>query len=298
MVGEIRGSVADHTAPAHPVAGRGVRLEIVEPAFSSTRVTTTDAQGRFAFPGLPVGGGPRVFVVHVEYGGVPYTARIVLTAAAPVRNVPLSVFAATPDRAAVHGTVVFVVLELVHDALRVSVIQQLHNATDRVVAVTDRDPLVFPLPLVSPAPRAAEPVEFIDGWRNPHIRDRTITDAIPVMPGATQVAYAFGVEPRSRSATLGWEFPYGATDLELLADPNIRVSGTALRPGGIVAERGRHYGRWSGGPVSAGGAVSVRVDGLPVVVDRLPGIVAAGLALALACGLVLALRRDPAPPQG
>ena len=294
--GEIRGRVVDHTAPVHPLAGRPVRLEVIEPAFTSTRVATTDSQGRFDFPGLPVG-GPRVFLVQVEYGGVPYTAKVVLTAAVPVRTVPLPVYTATTDRAVVHGTVAFAVLELLHDALRVSVIQRLYNATDRVVAVTDRDPLVFPLPLVSPVPRAAEPVEFVDGWHDPHVKDRTITDAIPVMPGATQVAYAVGVEPRTRAATLEWEFPYGATDVEVLADPTLRVSGAALHAGGVVAERGRRYGRWSGGPVPAGGTVSVRLDGLPVVIDRWPGILAGGLALALACGLVLALRRDPAPPR-
>lgn len=295
LIGEIRGSVTDQTAPAHPVAGQPVRLEIVEPATNSTRVTTTDPEGRFAFTGLPVG-GTRVFLVQVEYGGVPYTARIVLTPAAPVRDVPLSVFVATTDRAVVRGTVAFAVFELVHDALRVSVIQRLENATDQAVAVTNEDPLVFPLPQVSPVPRAAAPVEFVDGWREPHVGNNAITDAIPVPPGATQVAYAFGVEPRARAATLRWEFPYGATDVELLADPSIQVSGESLHDSGIVTERGRRFARWSGDPVPAGGELSMRIDGLPVYVDRWPGIAAGGLALALACGLVLAARRGPAPP--
>lgn len=291
MIGEIRGVVVKQTAPAHPVGGQPVRLEIVEPAFNSTRITTTDPQGRFAFSGLPIGGS-RVFLVKVEYGGVPYTARTVLSAAAPVRDVPLSVFAATTDRTAVRGTIVFAVFELVHDALRVSVVQRLDNATDHAVAVTDKDPLVFPLPHVSPVPRAPAPVEFVDGWRDPHVRNGTITDAIPVLPGTTQVAYAVGVEPRDRTATLRWEFPYGATDVELLADPRLRVLGADLHRNGSVTERGRQYMRWSGGAVPAGGSMSMRIDGLPVFVDRWPWIAAGGLALALACGLAVALRRS------
>jgi len=294
MIGEIRGSVVEQTAPAHQVAGQPVRLEIVEPAANSTRVTTTDAQGRFTFTGLPVG-GPRVFLVQVEYGGVPYTDRVVLSAAAPVRDVPVSVFVASTDRTAVQGTVVFAALELIHDALRVSVIEQLNNATDQAVAVTDKDPLVFPLPLVSPAPRAAAPVEFVGGWRDPRLKNNTITDTIPGLPGITQVAYAFGVEARAPTATLRWEFPYGATDVELLADPSLRVSGPDLRADGIVTERGRRYSRWSGGAVPSGGSVSVRIEGLPTFFDRWPEMAAGGLALVLACGLFVALHRGPAP---
>jgi hypothetical protein len=293
MTGEIRGSVVDQTAPAHPVAGQQVRLDIVEPASNSTRVTTTDPQGHFAFPGLPLGGS-RVFLVQVEYGGVPYTVRAVLTPTAPVRDVPLSVFVATSDRTAVRGTVAFAVFEPVHGALRVSVIQRLSNATDQAVAVTDKDPLVFPLPLVSPVPRAAEAVELVGGWRDPRVTDKAITDAIPVLPGVTEVAYAFGVAPRTRTATLRWEFPYGATDVELLADPSIGVSGADLHADGIVTERGRRYARWSGGPVRPKEAVFVRLDGLPLSADRWPEIAAGVLALALASGLAAALRRRPA----
>lgn len=292
MTGEIRGRVVNQTAPAHPVAGQRVRLEIVEPGTTSTRFTTTDPQGRFEFSGLPVG-GTRVFTVQAQYGGVPYTVRAALTSAAPERDVSLFVFTATSSRAAVRGTVAFAVLELLHHAVRMSVIQRLDNATDRAVAVTDADPLVFPLPQVSPAPGGGEPVQFVDGWRDPHVRNGAITDTLPVLPGTTQVAYAVGVEPRSRTGTLRWEFPYGATDVELLADPSTQISATALRANGVVTERGRYYARWSGGPVAAGGAVSARVDGLPVFVDRWPEIAAGGLALALACGLAVALRRGP-----
>ncbi|HXX39696.1 MAG TPA: carboxypeptidase-like regulatory domain-containing protein [bacterium] len=294
MIGEIGGSVVDHTPPAHPVAAQPVRLQIVEPTINSTRATTTDAQGRFAFTGLPVG-GPRVFLIQVEYGGVPYTARVVLSAAAPVRDVPMSVFVATPDRTAVHGTVVFAVFELFHDALRVSVVEEFDNVTDQAVAVTDEDPLVFPLPRISPPPRAAAPVEFVGGWRDPRVEDNRITDTIPILPGITRVAYVFGVETRAPTATLRWEFPYGATDVELLADPSLRVSGPDLRADGIVTERGRRYARWSGDAVPSGGSVSVRIEGLPVLGDRWPEIAAGGLALVLACGLVVALRRGPAP---
>jgi hypothetical protein len=162
------------------------------------------------------------------------------------------------------------------------------------VLITDDDPLVFPLPLVSPVPLAAEPVQFVGGWRNPHVTDNTITDAIPVLPGATEVAYAFGVEPRARTATLRWVLPYGASTVELLSDPTIRVSGTALHADVVVTERGRRYARWSAGPMAPEEALLVRLDGLPVSTDRWPEIASGLLALALASGLAVALRYSSA----
>ncbi|HLW61146.1 MAG TPA: hypothetical protein VKV57_14670 [bacterium] len=290
--GEIRGVVLDDTPPVHPVAGQRVNLEIVERGSTSTRGTTTDPKGRFAFSSLPLG-GIRVFLVQVQYGGVSYTARAALTPAVPARDVQLSVFESTEDRTALHGTIAFAVVEPLQRGLRVSVIQRLQNATDRAIVATDADPLVFPLPQVSPLPLGPEPVEFVGGWRDPQVARGTITDATPVLPGTMEVAYTFRFEPRTRTATLRWLLPYGATDVELLVDHSIRASGIGVRANGSITERGRPYIRLSGGPVRAGTAVSVRLDGLLVSRDLWPEIVAGMLALTLAYGLAAALRRRP-----
>jgi hypothetical protein len=140
-------------------------------------------------------------------------------------------------------------------------------------------------------------VQFVGGWRDPRFRDNAIADAIPVLPGTTEVAYAFEVEPRAQTATLRWVFPYGASTVELLADPTIRVSGAALRADNVVTERGRQYARWSAGPVAPEEALVVRLNGLPVSADRWPEIASGVLAFALACGLIAAARRRPASTQ-
>ena len=298
MTGEIRGTVLDQTPPAHPVAEQRVRLEIVERGSTATRDTTTDPRGRFSFPRLPLG-GIRAFLVQVQYGGIPYTVRAVLTPAVPVRAVQLSVFEPTNDRSTVRGTLAFAVVEPGRGTLRVSVIQRLENATDRAVVVTSEDPLVFPLPLVSPIPRGPQPVEFVGGWHDPQITHGAIADTIPVLPGTMQVAYSVGFAPRSRTATLSWVLPYGATDVEVLVeDRGIRVFDAPLRANGTVTERGRRYTRWSGGPVRPGGTVSARLDGVPVLSEDHWAEIAAGiLALVLACGLAAGLCRRSAPAQ-
>ncbi|HEV2439092.1 MAG TPA: hypothetical protein VGX97_03435 [bacterium] len=286
--GTIRGRVIDRTAPAHTVAGQPVRLQIVERGTSSERETRTDAAGAFAFAGLPVG-GLRIFLVSTRYQGVPYEGgqRILLTQETPVRDVPLAVYDAGADRRVLRGTLLFAVVDVVPGALRVTTVEQVHNATDRAVVATAADPLAFPLP------RGAIAVQALDGWRDPHTEDGRITDARAIPPGATQVTYAYQERPRG-AAALTWAPPFGAARVEILvADAHLHVSGDALHAGSPVTASGRRYTHWSGGPVAAGETVALRIGGLPAGDDRWPGLLAAALAVVLGIGLAAALRRPP-----
>jgi hypothetical protein len=284
--GVIHGHVVNRTASPRAVAGQTVRLEIVERGSTSNRDTATDARGGFAFTGLPLGGDvPRVFLVTTRYQGVPYEARLELTAAAPVRTVDLDVFEATQDRTAVRGTVAFAVLDVSQGAVRISVVQRLENDTARAVISSGSDPLTFPLP------PGAEAVELIGGWQHPEVGRGAITDAMAVPPGVLQVGYAYGLEPRARRLSLAWSLPYGAREVDLLVgDPALGVTGPGVRSAGVLVASGRRFARWSAGPVDRGGQAVFTIDGLTPPDDRWPVIAAAVLALLLAGGLAAALR--------
>jgi hypothetical protein len=295
LTGEIRGSVIDRTSPPHPVSGQTVRLEIIDRLFTDTTLTTTNTRGRFTFRGLPVG-GIRWFRLRVVYGRVPYVAGVTLTPAAPVREVALAVFEATKSLGALRGADALAVFEPMDGALRVSVVERLTNVSDRMIVAPYDKPLVFPLPLLSAAPRGAEPIAFVDGWRDPHITADAVTDTLQIPPAGVVVSYVLGMVPRAQTATVQWRFPYGARSVQVLVeDRGIRVSGSALRADGLATERGQRYAHWTAGPVSPGDAVSMKFDGLPVRVDVWPEAVAGGLVLVLTCGLIAALQR---PPRG
>ncbi|HET7265776.1 MAG TPA: carboxypeptidase-like regulatory domain-containing protein [bacterium] len=288
--GVIRGRVIDRTAPAHPVAGQLVRLEIVERGASSERQTRTGADGAYVFSGLPVG-GLKIFLLTTDYQGATYEGaqRIVLTADAPARDLPLTVYEAGADRRALRGALLFAVVDVVPGALRVTTVEQVRNPTDRTVVATPADPLAFPLPA------GAGAVQPLDGWRDPHTEDGRITDTRAILPGTAQVTYAYQERPRSGDAALAWTLPFGAARVEILvSDTDIRVAADGLRPADPVTTSGRRYVHWSGGSVGAGQAVLVRFSGLPAGEDRWPGAVAAALAAALAAGLGVALRRSAA----
>jgi len=285
--GRIVGVVVDRTRPAHPVAHWPVTLEIVERGATAQRRTVTDGAGRFVFTSLAVG-GIRVFVVRVQYAGVPYQSRVALTASVPARSVPISVYEPTHDRAVIRGAALFAVVETARGTLRVSVVERLENATDRTLAVTQADPLVFPIP------SGAEAVEYIGGWHDPRIAGGAIADTISVLPGATQVAYAFGLAVRTPRLGITWALPYGAADVEILVtDPKVRVSSPGFHRAADVSAAGRRLARWSGGPVAPGADLTVGLDGVPVSRDVWPGVAAAVLGILLAAGLTFALVRRP-----
>ncbi|HLY23842.1 MAG TPA: carboxypeptidase-like regulatory domain-containing protein [bacterium] len=285
--GVIRGRVIDGTAPAHPVAGQPVRLQIVERGTSSERETRTDAAGAFIFAGLPVG-GLRIFLVSTQYQGAPYEGaeRIVLTQETPVRDLSIAVYDAGADRRALRGTLLFAVVDVVPGALRVTTVEQVQNATDRTVVTTSTDPLAFPLP------RGAVAVQALDGWRDPRTEEGRITDARAIPPGVAQVTYAYQEQPRGGDAALAWAPPFGAARVEVLvADAHLRVAGDGMRAAAPVIASGRHYTHWSGGPVAPGATVALRITGLPAGGDWWPGLLAAALAAVLGLALVTALRR-------
>ena len=289
-VGQIAGRVIDRTAPARPVAGQIVRLAIIERGGRGERTALSDAAGSFRFSGLPLE-GIRVFLLSTDYRGVHYTGdRLTLNLETPVRTADLSVYEASPDRSAMRASAAFAVVDIARGALRVSAIQRLDNPSDRTIVISPRDPLTFPLPA------GAESVRYLAGWQDPRVDGGGITDAFPLLPGETQVAYTYALRPTRAQVTLPWMLPYGAADVEMLiADAGAAVEADGLRPrGSIRGPGGVRYLRWSAGPIPALGSVTLRLGNLPSVRDPWPAEVVAALALVLAAGLAAALRR-PAP---
>jgi hypothetical protein len=285
--GRIHGRVLDRTAPSHPVAGQIVRLTIVERGASSEQEAVSRPSGEFEFTGLPVG-GIRAFVLSTQYRGVRYASdRIMLAPQVPVRAVDLAVYDSSSSRSAVRGTAALAIVDVARGAVRVSVVQGFLNPTDRTVVISPEDPIVFPLP------PDAEQVRTLAGWRDPRIVAGRIADAFPLVPGTTQVAYAYELKTRGSQLRLPWLLPYGTSDLQVLVpDTGVTLAAEDLRAEGTVAGPHTRYARWSVQSMHPGAEVVMYFRGLPAARDPWPAAVAAGLGVVLFGGLALALRRS------
>ncbi len=285
--GRIHGRVLDRTAPSHAVAGQIVRLTIVERGASSDQEAVSRPSGEFEFTGLPVG-GIRVFVLSTQYRGVRYASdRIVLAPQVPARTVDLAVYDPSSSRSAVRGSLALAIVDVARGAVRVSVVQGFLNPTDRTVAVSSEDPIVFPLP------PEAQDVRTLAGWRDPRVAPGRIADTFPFLPGSTQVAYAYELKTRGSQLRLPWLLPFGASDLQVLVpDTGVTFAAEGLSAQGTVAGPRARYARWSGQSVRPGAEVVMQFRGLPAARDPWPAEVAAGLGVVLFGGLALALRRS------
>lgn len=284
--GRIHGRVLDRTAPSHAVAGQTVRLTIVERGASSDQETASDPSGAFEFTGLPVG-GIRVFLLSTQYRGVRYVSdRIVLAPQAPARAVDLAVYESSSSREKVRGTLALAVVDVARGAVRVSVVQGFLNPTDRTVALSAEDPMVVPLPA------EAEHVQTLAGWRDPRVGTGRIADTLPLLPGSTEVAYAYELKTSGSQLRLPWLLPYGASDLQVLVpETGVSIAAEGLSARGTVTGPKARYTRWSGQPVPPGAAVVMHFGGLPAGRDPWPAGLAAGLAVVLVGGLALSFRR-------
>jgi hypothetical protein len=285
--GRIHGRVLDRTAPSHVVAGQTVRLTIVERGASSDQEATSDPSGEFEFTGLPVG-GMRVFLLSTQYRGVRYVGdRIVLAPQAPVRAVELAVYESSSSRRVVRGTLALAVIDVARGAVRVSVVQGFLNPTDRSVTVSSEDPMVFPLPA------EAEHVQTLTGWRDPRAGNGRIADTFPLLPGSTQVAYAYELKTSGSQLRLPWLLPYGASDLEVLVpETGVSFAAKGFSASGTVTGPRARYTRWGGQSVRPGAEVVMLFGALPAGRDPWPAAIAGGLAVALFGGLALTLRRS------
>lgn len=285
--GRIHGRVIDRTAPPHAVAGQTVRLTIVERGASSDQEATSGPSGAFEFAGLPVG-GIRVFVLSTQYRGVRYVSdRIVLAPEAPARAADLIVYESTSSREVVQGTAALAIVDVARGAVRVSVAQGFLNPTDRTVAASSEDPIVFPLPA------GAHNVRALAGWRDPRVAPDRITDTFPLLPGSTRVAYAYELTTRDSQLRVRWLLPYGASDVEVLVpDTGVTFAAVGLRAAGSVAGPRTRYARWSGRREGHGAEIVMRLGRLPAARDPWPAAVAAGLGVVLFGGLALTFRRS------
>ncbi|MGH2348820.1 MAG: hypothetical protein ACRDFT_05055 [bacterium] len=147
-------------------------------------------------------------------------------------------------------------------------------------------------------PPAAVYVTFHRGLPAARVTDAGVTDSIRFPTGVTEIAYSYAL-PAGRDAVLTRVFPFRAHRIEVVvrgAGVALTVrDGTALPLLQLGSER---LARWELRDVPAGVPVIIGLRGLPVTRNWIPVAVAGALALVLAAGIAVAVRRRESTWRG
>lgn len=176
-------------------------------------------------------------------------------------------------------------IDVQRDHVRVSEALRISNAGPRVDAE-----IAFPLP------PAAQYVTFHRGLVGPKETPTGFVDRLHLPPGVSEVAYSYALATGGR-AVLNRAFPFPVQRLEIAMRGEgslVAMQGQPLPPLTIGDQKVQ---RWEVHGLPAGKRVTLVLDGLPISRPWMPAAVTLGLAVALAAGLIAALRRQPHLPN-
>lgn len=163
---------------------------------------------------------------------------------------------------------------------RVTEVVHLRNDTSQTLRVR----VSFPLP------EGARFITFHEGLQRPAVRGTDIVDEIEIRPGLAQVVYAYTIAG-GRTLPVERRFPRPIERIEVFATSPAEVRSPELRPAPAVERNGRIYTRATSERIPAGplamtitGVPPLRRWPAPVAAATLAGLLAAGLAWAVAAG--------------
>jgi len=266
----------------HPGLGEGA------PADSAP----TDAAGRYRLT-LSRRDAAALYYVVTTYQGVEYFSEALpLQGAARIDVAPLAVYDTTSGGPAmrVERRLITVLGSGELDSRTVLDIVEVSNPGSRTRVAQDSLSPVWTMVL----PAGAREWEATTADLTPEamrLRGDTVRMFAPIWPGAPlRISHRYAVTgPTLHIPVDQWMGELGL----LLEDTMATVSGSgpSLQALGVRDSEGRRLGAYRGGPLDAGSAVRVAFSRAPLTAARLMPYVVGAVALALAAGLWVALRR-------
>jgi hypothetical protein len=263
----------------------GEMVELV--AGNERRDAVTDAEGRAEFPGLISGiQGTATAVVDGEtLVSAPFTVpatgglRVILIA-----GVAAAAPAAAPAVPAIEGTVVIgansrIIAQFQDDTLQVFYLLEILN--------NERAPVDIGGPVLIELPRPAAGTTVLGGSSPNATANGTLLTVVgPFQPGTTSVQVAYTLPHTSPDVTLTQAFPVAVQGINFGIEQVAGLTATSsqfVNTGQFAADDGTPYFMGDLPALSAGGAVTIELSGLPVH-STLPRTIALVFAVLLLAG--------------
>lgn len=317
--GIIEGTVTNGSEGGGSVTDLEVVVTVWQPdgQESEEHTTRTDSSGAFRFEGLPVS-EDLLYLVSMRYQGVEYyRSDILLTSDQPQASTQVMVYEPTSSAEAIKVVTDHLALEVNENGRWLEVMSNMRfaNEGDRTYAgQVGADPAGPAQTLHFSLPAEAMDLELHQGlWPDTIVitdstdgTDAGFADTQPVLPGETEITFAYRLPYSSDEYLLRQELTY-FTDKVILALPaGVEVQSAQLPESTQVETGGRNFTVISGESLPAGIVLEIALSGLPQDEDSLlssgdivrPAVVVLViLALGVAVGYPF-LRRRFATPSG
>lgn len=307
--GTVTGKLTNGTAGAAVPSGLEVTLHLFDNFQETGAVAAaTGSDGAFEFSGvelLP----DRALIVSAEHDGVTYASDVgVVTEGQTTFDLPLTVFEAASDPAALSIERMHVVFEFNEGYVQVGELFVIANNGDRAFApaAPGGPTTAFPLP------QGYSDLGFQDG----SLGDRYLqtadgfADTAPVLPGSNsrQILVSFKL-PYIDSLAFSQTLPYPSAAVNiLLPDSGVALSGSGVTDEGTQDIQGSGFRSYNVSAVEAGSVIAFELKGKPSFAASAAGgqlstafdsrsLLIGGLSLALVASVIAYwwVQRTPAP---
>lgn len=312
VTGTISGQVVNKTAGGSAIGALQVTLTPWVDGKPATNIkqATVDSSGKFSFAGLSVEAGTAYVVstrfqdADYEYVDVTSTSdypdQISLTTEKPTVTIELGVFDSTTSDAAISVSSAHLILEDSGGALQVIEVWRFLNTGDKtfIGAGTPKQTLKFTLP--SGATSFSPGQGFL-----PVATTTGMADTMPVLPGNTDVNYAYVIPYSGKTLTFTRKADYATAGFGILVkDSGLKVTSVLLtNQGPLDMGTSTKYILLDGKGIPKGADIDLSFSNLGATSDVSSGsgagndfiwpIVAAVLALALVAAIAIPRMKRP-----
>ena len=231
-----------------------------------TRITKTDAQGKFEFTGLDT---DTEYMVSAHYDGIDYYYPVVFSDGETRIPIEVSVCDTTTNDDKIRVILAHVIIYVAEESISVTEVFLLVNDDDRTYVGAEKaaaggkqGSLVFTLP--KGAADFDAPPELMQDYM--FLDNNKVADTLPFPPGERQLVYSYKLAKEvSSDFTLNLAIDYPTDRIEVMVKgTDTEIASTQLRPAEPVdSDTGERFMHFSGENLLRGDTVDITISSLP-----------------------------------
>ncbi len=269
--GVISGKIVNGSPEGGSTANLEITLETYIGSAAEPSITQgqTDADGNFTFTGLSPD-ATNTFLVTATYLGIKYYSLPVNFAQGETaKTTEIEVYETSESDAGLIIALSHTIIEVDTDGLSITEFFIFQNTGDRTWVGSQESQAGARITAILPMPPAASSIQLgSEVGDNAIFTDQGLVYVAPIIPGYTQITYAYRLSNVKSEYTFNRQVEYVQSIYEFLVQGAGQVESLQLTKEAPLTIEGIPYDYFSGESISAGQLVTVQISGLPQDTSR------------------------------